>query len=474
MNRTPNILIIMPDQQRADCLSCAGHPQLKTPNMDRIASAGVRFEQATTVSPVCMPARASFVNSLYPHNHGMWSNRGSMPARDDTFFHHLQKAGYCTAYVGKSHYYGHGGGHMREYEGYMHARGLEYVHEVTGPLATQGTLSYVTDNLERHGLYEAFREDYAERGRHRKENPFLVRPSPLPVEVYLDSYVGQQACNFIENYSHDRPVCLFVGFPGPHEPWDAPGEYATMYDPGETPEPIPHPGDRESLPREIREMEDFQPMGSSTPDNIRRVRANYYGKISLIDWWVGSILDACEDGGMGDDMITVFWSDHGDLLGDHRRVYKGTFHESAMRVPLMVSWPGHIDGGVTSEALVEIIDVYPTLLEVLGITPPTRCLGRSLFPVLEDPDSPFRESQLSEIFFANERRMCLRTAYHKYAVRQNGDGYMLYDLSADANEQNNLIGRGREIERDMRDALFRRIISSHYVMDRRAPDLAGH
>ena len=132
MADAPHILILMTDQQRADCLGCAGHPLLQTPNMDRIAAGGVRFENAITTSPICMPARASFVSGLYCHNHGMWTNRGQLPAADETFFHHLQNAGYHTAYVGKSHYYGpHPGEHLRDYEGYMHARGIDHVHETS-------------------------------------------------------------------------------------------------------------------------------------------------------------------------------------------------------------------------------------------------------------------------------------------------------------------------------------------------------
>ena len=106
----PHILILMTDQQRADCLSCAGHPVLRTPNMDRIAAEGVRFASAVTTCPICMPARASFVSGLYCHNPGMWTNTGQLPAADETFFHHLQAAGYHTAYIGKSHFYTHHAG----------------------------------------------------------------------------------------------------------------------------------------------------------------------------------------------------------------------------------------------------------------------------------------------------------------------------------------------------------------------------
>jgi len=465
MKNRPNILILMTDQQRADCLSCAGHPQIRTPNMDRIAKEGVRFSQASTVSPVCMPARASFVNSLYPHNHGMWSNRGCMPAHDETFFHHLKEGGYYTSYVGKSHYYSPRGGHMREFEGYMHARGLDYVHETTGPLATQRIKSYMTDELEREGLYEVFKEDYADRVNKRKENPFLVRPSPLPVDLFLDSYVGRQAVEFIDGYSQKEPLCLFVGFPGPHEPWDAPGEYATMYDEAKTPEPVPWEEVGDDVPEEIRRMEDFQPMPASTDENIRRVRANYYGKISLIDHWIGRILDALEDKNMMDDTMVVFWSDHGDMLGDHRRVFKSTFYESSMRVPLILRWPGHFEEGAVSDTLAEIIDVFPTLLDALDMEPSHRALGRSLMPVLKDPKAPFRDAQLSEILHAGERRICIRTRACKYAVRENGDGFMLFDLERDPQELHNLIGKEEDLERELREKLFRRIVGAHYYMD---------
>jgi arylsulfatase A-like enzyme len=469
MAERPNILILMTDQQRADCLSAVGHPQLRTPNTERIAASGVLFTQAATVSPVCMPARASFVNSLYPHNHGMWRNRGCMQPEDDTFFQHLQGAGYCTALIGKSHYYAHGKGHMADYLPYMYARGLEYVHEVTGPLATQFMRSHMTDYLEEHGLYEAFKRDYADRRKHREENPFLVRRSPLPAENFLDSYVGRRAEEYLSQYADSRPLCLFVGFPGPHEPWDAPGEYASMYDPDRAPEPIP-PSDPGSLPESIRDMDDFHAMGSYSQESARKVRTNYYGKISLIDHWIGRILDVCDERGMLEDTITVFWSDHGDMLGDHGRVFKCTFFESSMRVPLMVSWPARFRGGRTSDALAETVDVYPTLMDLLGLEVPERCQGRSLSPVLLGSKTEVRESQLSEIEYRDEKRLCLRTGRRKYAVRQNGDGFMLFDLEEDPEESRNLIGQNAELEHGMREMLLRKLVGTQHHKSGCQPD----
>jgi hypothetical protein len=161
--------------------------------------------------------------------------------------------------VGKSHYFRHGSatGHLRQYEPYLHELGLEYVHETTGPMATRIIDSYMTDLWRERGVLEAFRDDYNYRLEMRKTNPLLSDPSPLPTELYLDSYVGQKSVEFVEGYGDPRPMCLFVGFPSPHSPWDAPGEYADMYDPRMAPDPIPIP-DYSSLPKELSEMEDFE------------------------------------------------------------------------------------------------------------------------------------------------------------------------------------------------------------------------
>ncbi|MFQ6047920.1 MAG: sulfatase-like hydrolase/transferase, partial [Phycisphaerae bacterium] len=231
----PHILILMSDQHRADTLSCAGHPTIRTPNLDSLAAEGIRFANACTVSPLCMPARASFINGLYPHNHHMWDNAGQMPPDDETFFQLLQQQGYYVAYIGKSHYYEHGPFHMRDREPYMHARGIDYVHETTGPWATQRTDSYMTDHWAARGLLELFRQDYRQR---RQSGPLLVRPSPLPADEFLDSYIGRQAVEFINGYDRAQPLCLFVGFGGPHEPWDAPEPYASLYQPERCPAAI--------------------------------------------------------------------------------------------------------------------------------------------------------------------------------------------------------------------------------------------
>ncbi|MCF7838890.1 MAG: sulfatase-like hydrolase/transferase [Candidatus Marinimicrobia bacterium] len=438
MRSKPNILILMTDQQRHDCLSCAGHPLISTPNMDRLARQGMRFTQATTSSPVCMPARNSFITGLYPHSHGMWNNSGEVAAGQLNLFHLLKNAGYSTAYIGKSHYYAHEGvtRHLRDREPYMHRLGIDYVHETTGPYATLHTRSCLTEAWAQKGdHFERFERDYRERAKARG---ILARPSPLPVEDFPDSYVGRKAIEFVDSYDQDRPVCLFVGFGGPHDPWDAPGEYASMYDPSATPAAIPAAEHLGALPTTIRDKWDLQSRPDLTPEVIAAIRANYYGKISLIDRWCGDILLATERNGWNDNLLVVFWSDHGEMLGDHGRIQKCTFHESSVRVPLILSWPGTIPQASCCDALVELVDLLPTVANLLEIPSSAPCEGQSLVSLFSRPQAQLRDNQLSEIEWGGSRNRMLRGHRFKYAEDSDGTAYMLYDLENDPKELRNL------------------------------------
>jgi len=449
-NDLPPILILMPDQQRADGLGCAGTSPIRTPNMDRIAAEGVRFSSAVSVSPICMPARASFVSGLYPHNHGMWTNSGELPADDETFFHHLQGLGYRVGYVGKSHFYQHGGMHVRDRVPWMKRRGIDIVEEATGPHATCRTGSFVTDAWEKKGLWKVFRDDYAKRGKEGSVN--ALWPSPLPEEEHLDTHIGRRAVEVIDAYDEDRPLCLFVGFGGPHEPWDPPPRYAEMYNPADCPTGIPAEELPGHLPDHARERL-MKGRHEAIPDeNARTIHALYYAKITHLDDLFGDILAAYERRGWLDEALIVHWSDHGEMLCDHGRLFKSVFFDGSLRIVMNVRWPGRIEGGRTCEALVETIDAFPTILEAVGAEPSKRCLGRSLWPCLGDTSAEVRECAFSEV---HDTSMAL-TREWKYAVDSRGRGYMLYDVQNDPDEVNNLIGapEAAQAERQMRDRLL--------------------
>jgi len=433
----PHVLILMTDQQRADSLGCAGHPILKTRNIDRIALEGTRFTQATTASPLCMPARASFATSRFPHNHGMWKNAGKLSEGEETLFQVLQRAGYYTAQVGKTHFYEHAAGtDLRSREAYLHGRGLEFVHETAGPHATTHTLSYLTEEWSKKGVLETFIEDYRVRAADGSGG---VWASPLSVDDFLDSYIGRKAVDFVDGYRDHRPMCLFVGFGGPHDPYDAPGPYARMYRPEDTLTPAPIPKAHSSLPQEVMAKKDFQISPPSILEAVPRIRANYYGKISLIDDNIGHILNAFQRRGWLDDLFIVFLSDHGEMLGDHGRLRKSTFHESSVRIPLIARWPGRIPQNNVSEALAEIVDVFPTVVEACGAEPSARCLGRSLWPVFGQPNGEVKDCQVSEVVAFGEARLMLRSRQWKLAIDAQNVAYMLYDLQSDPQEQRNLV-----------------------------------
>lgn len=471
----PHLLVIMTDQQRGDALGCAGHPVLKTPYLDAIAARGVRFANAFTVSPLCMPARASFLSGAYPHNHGLWTNRSApgneLPAADETVFQVLRRSGYSTGHIGKGHYYAWPlVGHLQEREDYVRDLGFDYVHETTGPHFAKNIRSLMTDHWERLGIYETFKAGYgvaggpgsgaAPGGRRR---PWEVTPNPLSVEEHLDSYVGRIAKEFVEGYQGSQPFALFVGFGGPHDPWDAPGEYATLYDPAQMPPPIPAAEPASWVPEAAAaRMRAGRIEGLGVPQ-AQQVRANYFGKITLIDHWIGQIMAALERRGWTEDTLVVFLSDHGEMAGDHQRLHKVVFYESSIRVPLLVSWPGHTAAGTVAGGLAESVDVVPTLLEAAGSPPMSRALGESLWPALRTPSARVRDDVLSEVRSDqgdDRNTLMLRTERYKYAMAQDGEGYLLHDLGDDPHEQVNLIGHPshRALEADLRDALLRRVV----------------
>ena len=487
--------MICDDQHSPDCLGCAGHPLVQTPNIDSLASEGVRFSQAYTTSPVCMPARSSLITGLYPHNHGLFTNMTNLPRGTQTYLHHLQGNGYRTAHIGKSHYYnyfnlgGYGCTHMREMEGYLRELGLDDVHEVAGYWGSgahwsgddsdssglKPADSYVTDYWRERGLLDAFREDY----RKRCSLPFYeAYPGVLGVDDYLDSYVGKKAVEYVLSYERELPFFLFVGFPGPHLPFDTPKEFEDLYDPADTPQAIPAAARTTDLPAYISDFiddtsffNDFRKADKDirpTPEDVARMRASYYyGKTTLVDHWIGEILAACTERGIDNDTIVVFLSDHGEMLGDHNRIEKNCFYDSSVRIPMVIRDPYSRRSGKVSESFVELIDLFPTLIELADLDPVSFGSGVSFARVVREDGTNHREFAYSEEIHG----YMVRNGKYKYAVSQNGDGFMLFDIESDPTEQHNLAGRSdyEKVERAMRDLILARLASTPNRENTRPP-----
>jgi arylsulfatase len=438
MPTRPHIVVIMPDQMRADCLSCAKHPVVQTPHLDRLAAQGTRFVRAYSNSPICMPARTTALTGEYCHTHGQWSNYGRTPLRLDSYARRLRDDGYRTCYVGKSHFYSHTrGDHLSAHVPFMNELGWQDVYETTGPWATVTTDSIMTDHWAEIGCLEMFRNDYA---RRRAAGPVAsIWPSPMPDGEHMEDFVGQQAVAQIESYDREEPLLLFVGFGGPHEPWDPPPAWGGMYDRARMPAPLPAGRARAWLPPAAAAYQQgIESDRPEIPEEYRRaIQALYFGKVSHVDYWVGRIMQALRARRMWGNTAMVFWSDHGEMLCDKNRVHKAVFFESAVRVPMIVRQPRQAQPGATSRALISHVDIFPTILELAGCAPQESAFGSSLLPLVGKPRAKGPDAVFSEI----DDLTMIRDQRYKAVFNSSGELLQLFDLKDDPTESLNMAGK---------------------------------
>ena len=454
----PNILFIMTDQQRADAMGCSGG-WVKTPNLDRIASEGIFFPNAVTTSPVCIPARVSLITGRYPHNTHIWHNcEHDMSPNTSTWWQSIRDAGYRTSLFGKTHLHHHHGD-LRDREDLIQAYGMDDIDEIAGPRASARCRTYMTERWAEKGLWEKYQEDYAERFQNK---PWIARPSALPLEEYADVYVGQQAKGYLQNYNREEPWFCHVSFGGPHEPWDTPEPYASMYRPEDMPAPAGG-GDSSDLSvvnGNLSRIRQRAPENRSKED-VAALRANYAGNVSLIDDQIGEILDVIEQRGELDNTVIIFSSDHGEMNGDHGLIYKEHFLNGAVRVPLLVRTPETVHGemaGTANYSPVEWIDIGPTLVETAGGELRHQQFGRSLCPVLEDSITEHRSFAVSEI----SRELMIMDRQWKCVFNRNGEPYLLFDQINDPEETVNRVDDPglADLVHQMQDELFQRLVQT--------------
>ncbi|HYF38000.1 MAG TPA: sulfatase-like hydrolase/transferase, partial [Prosthecobacter sp.] len=348
-DRKPDVLVILTDQWSPRYLSWE-NPEVRTPNLDAIARDGMIFDACYTTSPVCMPARISLINGLYPHNagHSVWSNVSDYytPPEAAPMFRDIQRAGYTTAQIGKLHW-GSGTGWQKDFTtlaDYYRALGLDHVLSGAGPIDSPKDRSDYALHLKKLGLLDAVAADMRER---YVKSQYAPRPSLVKPEDYHDSFTTGAAVEFIRQQPKDKPLCLVVSLHSPHPPLDAPGEFATMFDPVKL-----------TLPANIpnKYLRDGQALDHA---ETKQMLANYLGKIALVDHCLGRLVEVMKARGSWDDTLFMLTADHGEMMGAHGRMSKGRFYDESVRVPMVVRWPGHVKTGRTA-ALAQMMDVYPT------------------------------------------------------------------------------------------------------------------
>jgi arylsulfatase A-like enzyme len=473
-----NTLFIMYDQLRFDYLSCAGHPHLKTPNMDRLAGMGVRFSRAYVQSPVCGASRMSFYTGRYVHSHGAAWNGFPLKVGEVTLGDHLRKAGMDAVLVGKTH--------MRVDADGMERLGLSRDSVIGARVAECGFDVWTRDDglwaKGPDGYYDKGPQTYNEYLRSKGysgENPwhdfansgleddgdmasgwFMAnadKPANVAEEDSETPWLTRQAEAFIAS-EHERPWLCHLSYIKPHWPYIVPAPYHDMYGPDDIIPPIrsqlerqdPHPVYRAFMENTIGRA--FQ-----RDEVLQKVIPAYMGLIKQCDDQLGRLLDFLEESGRLQDTMIVLTSDHGDYLGDHWLGEKDLFHDPSVKVPLIVYDPSReadATRGTVCDELVETIDLAATFIEMAGAEAPGHIVeGRSLLPLLRgEKPADWRDFAISEYDYSTTpmaaeldvpprqaRLFMVADKRWKY-IHAEGFRPMLFDLENDPREFRDLGG----------------------------------
>jgi arylsulfatase A-like enzyme len=429
----PNILFVMTDDQRHDAMSVAGNQILRTPNMDRIAAGGARFTQAFVTNSLCGPSRATVLTGLYSHAHGVITN-GAGPVYKDqpglkpeqpTFVSLLREAGYYTGVVGK-----------------WHLRSLPTGFDQWAVFPGQG--SY-------------------------KDPEMIAGGTRIKLRGHADDVVGDQALTFLRQRPKDRPFCLLFQFKSPHRAWFPAERYEHAFDEVDVPVPRTFEDRLEGRPEALRraemaiaDMPDFRERGVSAslpaPErkrrNLEQLVKNYYRVLLSVDENLGRVLDLLDQEKLAEDTVVVYTSDNGFFLGEHGLFDKRLMYEPSIRVPLLVRYPRRVPAGrVDGRHMVLNVDIAPTLLELARLAPPGWMHGRSLAPLLEARETPWRDAFLYE-YYEYPAEHCVRKNRGVRTERfklihfwEQPEEWELYDLVADPDETTNLAGRPDQADR---------------------------
>lgn len=446
MTKAPNIVLLMSDQHRADVMGCAGDPAAITPNIDLLASEGVRFSRTNCQGPLCMPARASFVTERWVRDHGVFDNFSEIGAGTPTFLHSLREAGYHTAEIGKMHLWMHSRHPDKttwDMEPFMESLGFAETLETVGKHASLKRDNPYFAHLRGRGLLEGYQRSLESRTHKSADEQMFAAwdatPNDLPLDDYVDAWHGLEAVQWIENYDRDAPFFLWLGFPGPHDPWDAPESACRWYDGVDIPRPgstlAPDPTNTRNLSGLIEMMQGMADSDTLTPDRLRDLRRAYYAAVTVIDQAVGRVIDALDRKGIRDETWIIYTTDHGEMLGEHNLLLKCLFYDPAVRVPLIVRPPGGREARTVDE-LVEQIDLAAAIRDIAGGPRLPNSAARSLRGYVDGVDPEPRPLSITENWgFAS-----FETDDHKLIVDEDTlTAVQLFDRNDDPFEDNNIV-----------------------------------
>ena len=441
-----NIVLLMTDQLRGDCMGCAGHPDVKTPYLDTLASKGVRFENAYSACPSCVPARAALHTGLTQESHRRVGYAdGVRWEYPHTMAGELTKAGYYTQCVGKMHV-----DPLRNYLGFCHVELHDgYLHYYRDPEIPYRENQKQADDYF-HWLKQEKGIDCDVTDTGLECNSWVARPWIYEEKYHPTIWVTDRSIDFLRRRDPDMPFFLFTSYLRPHPPFDAPQCYFDMYRNKElTPPVVGDWCDEEALRARGRIFD--SDTGPLDPELVREMQIGYYACITHLDHQIGRLIQALVENKLYDDTIILFVSDHGELLGDHHLFRKSRAYQGSSRVPFLVSGGGfrpEKPGSVKTD-VVELRDVMPTVLEAAGVQIPDSVEGISLWnTALKESGTPdVRKYLHGEHTLGEASSHWIITRDEKYIWYSQTGEEQYFRIAEDPDELHNLIGSETAKER---------------------------
>ncbi len=401
-----NFIWFTTDQQRYDTIASLGNKYIKTPNLDKLVNEGVAFINTYAQNPVCTPSRASFLTGRYPQSTGVRCNGNDyFPDNEILVTRMLSDAGYKCGLVGKLHLSGaQGRMEKRTNDGYSFFKWSHHPHN-----DWEDGLNDYQNWLKSKGI--KWEEKY--KGKYLNLNTWPPIESPnfsgkevgIELPYHQTTWCVEEAMNFIEQNSN-KPWSVSINTFDPHPPFDPPQKFKDKIDYKKMPLPLWKDGELDNKPAfhlddYLGENVFFESTIGITNDAKREKVRDYYAMVEVIDNQLGILMDFIEEKGIKGETVIIFMSDHGEMAGDHGIYGKGPyFYEGAVRVPLIISCPGTIQSGIKSSALVELVDITPTILELAGIEIPNYIQGKSLASILKGEANPdFHKNAVSCEYF---------------------------------------------------------------------------
>ncbi len=475
-SKRPNILLITSDQHHWSAIGY-NNPEVKTPNLDRLAAQGTIFDRAYCPNPTCTPTRASLITGRWPSQHGAYALGTKLMENEHTVGKDFSAAGYRTALVGKAHFQPlRSTDEYPSLEAYPVLQDLDFWREFHGPFYGFDRVELARNHtdeahvgqhyalwMEEKGLSN-WRDYYRPPTGHTTEQE---RTWPIPEDYHYDAWIADRTNALMAEYAAaDEPFFLWASFFDPHPAYLVPEPWDTMYDPETLTVPQITPGEHENNPPHFQmtqeQKPDFSPWREPEGhgmhgfhshlhdrDELAKDIAIYYGMISLMDKYIGMILDRLEALGLAEDTLVIFTTDHGHFHGHHGLIAKGAFHyEDMVKIPMVARFPGQIPTGERSNALQTLVDFAPTFLTVAGLPVPRTMTGVDQSAVWLGQQSAARDHVLVE----NRHQpttLHLKTYIddrYKLTVYYGREYGELFDLESDPGEIDNLWNDPKQTE----------------------------